>query len=192
MKLEKLFLTKDELPILYKTCFQIPIHPKLLEENIKIRKEIAHEVFPRAAEDWYNDLSDYVKNVEEKQTKEWIENVFLKNKPEIEKFNGRQNILGCWSDDIMTKENGFARCLSISRDGGGTLYFNKGDSNCEAFSGIYINFPKDKIEEFKINNTSEFDLFYSYAQHNIDHYPGALFLRNWAIIYMNEVFKEIF
>ena len=31
-----------------------------------------------------------------------------------------------------------------------------------------------------------------YAQHNIDHYPGALFLRNWAILYMNEVFKQVF
>ena len=33
---------------------------------------------------------------------------------------------------------------------------------------------------------------YVYAQHNVDSYPGALFLRNWAILYMNEVFKELF
>jgi len=36
MNLEQLFLKKEELPILYKTCFEIPIHPKLLDENLRI------------------------------------------------------------------------------------------------------------------------------------------------------------
>jgi len=30
-----------------------------------------------------------------------------------------------------------------------------------------------------------------YGHHNIDHYPGALFLRNWAIKYLNEALRSL-
>ena len=53
----------------------------------------------------------------------------------------------------------------------------------------YINYFSDKkAKEFEIRKNTAF----VYAHHNIDAYPGALFLRNWAIRYMNEVFKQIF
>ena len=32
---------------------------------------------------------------------------------------------------------------------------------------------------------------YTYNQHNIDNYPGALFLRNWVILYLSEAMKGI-
>jgi hypothetical protein len=56
MKLERLFLKKEELPILYRTFFQIPIHPKLLNENIKIDKTIAERILPDVVNEWYEDL----------------------------------------------------------------------------------------------------------------------------------------
>ncbi|MBI2056821.1 hypothetical protein HYT91_01050 [Candidatus Pacearchaeota archaeon] len=89
MELEKLFLTKQELPILYKNCFQIPIHPKLLDENVKIDNLIAQRLFPKVAEEWYKDLKNY--SPETNQEKEWIKKVFLKNKPKITKHFDKTN-----------------------------------------------------------------------------------------------------
>ncbi|MEK6823940.1 MAG: hypothetical protein AABY06_02790 [Nanoarchaeota archaeon] len=191
MKLEQLFLKKEELPILYKNCFQIPIHPKLLDENIKIDETIAKRIFPRAAKEWYEDLKNY--SPETDQEKEWIKNVFLKNKPKITKHFDLQILNGFWQDEINFNENGFTRCFSISRNTGGSLYFNNGDLNCETFiPNRYIQFSEEKIKEFEFKKIEKYPRVYKYAPHNVDDYPGALFLRNWAILYMNEVFKQIF
>jgi len=156
MKLDDLFLKKEELPILHGTCFQIPIHPKLLNENIKINENIAKDIFPQVAEEWSNEMQ--------------------KKFPEG------------WECDYNLRENGFVSGFSISRNYGGSLYFLEDELNCRAFGKSYIKFSDEKRKEF----TSKENQLYTYASHNIDYYPGALFLRNWAIKYMNEVFKEIF
>ncbi|MCK5624859.1 hypothetical protein KAI04_03385 [Candidatus Pacearchaeota archaeon] len=191
MKLEQLFLKKEELPILYGSCFQIPIHSKLLDESINLDPLIAKKIFPQVAEEWYADLKEYVKIEKDQDKKEWFEEVFLKEKPKIIQRTGYQIFRG-WEDNIMVQENGFVSGFSISRDGGGSLYFNKEDYNCETLvPNSYIKFTEEKTEEFKalIEGHSK---YFTYSSHNIDSLPGALFLRNWAIKYMNEVFKEVF
>jgi len=55
MNIEQLFLKKEELPILNETCFQIPIHPKLLDSSLNIDKLIAQKIFPPAVEILYMD-----------------------------------------------------------------------------------------------------------------------------------------
>lgn len=186
MELEQLFLKKEELPILYKTCFQIPIYPQLLNDNIKIDETIAQRIFPEVAEEWYEDLKKY--NPKEKEEKEWINNVFLKEKPVIEK-NYNHQILNYWQDDVSFADNGFVTCFSINRNAGGSIYFYEEDINCQSIGRAYIHFSDEKYKEFKPKEQSN---LFVYSSHNIDHYPGALFLRNWAIKYMNEVFKEVF
>jgi len=149
MDIEQLSLKKEELPILYETCFCIPIHPKLLDENIKIDKSIAYKVFPKAAEEWYNDLTEYSKQEKDISKKEWYENIFLKNKPKIIKKRERQILNGFWEDDVSLMENGFARVFSISRNAGGSLYFNKNDLNCNDASPY--KFSEEKAKEFMIS-----------------------------------------
>ena len=188
MNFEQLFLKKEELPILYDSCFEIPIHPKLLDENLNINKNIARDIFPKVAEDWYIDLKKYVKTEKDKEKRDWVENVFLKEKPKIKREFNNQIVLGFWKDDFWTLDNGFVCGFSISRDGGGSLYFNEKDFNCQSFGTFYIKFSDEKKKEFQFEENKIF----TYAQHNVDFYPGALFLRNWAILYMNEVFKEVF
>ena len=183
MKLEQLFLKKEELPILYKNCFQIPIHPKLLDENIKIDETIAKRIFPRAAKEWYEDLKNYSPEIN--QEKEWIEKVYLKQNPKIIK-KGDDQYFNTWKDEVLHLDNGFVSSFCIDRDFGGTLYFLKNDRNC--ISVPPHKFSEEKKKEFM---NSEGGIFV-YAQHNVNAYPGALFLRNWAILYMNEVFKQIF
>jgi hypothetical protein len=186
MKLEELFLKKEELPILYKTCFQIPIHKKLLDPSLNIDTSIAQRIFPEVAEDWYEDLKKYTP--EDKQEKEWIDNVFLKEKLVIEKQFNHQ-IMNFWRDDVYFMDNGLVDCFSINRNAGGSIYFNEDDSNCRSIGKAYIHFFDEKYQEFKPEDENN---LFVYSSHNIDHYPGALFLRNWAIKYMNEVFKEVF
>lgn len=186
MKLEQLYLKKEELPILYANCFQIPIHSKLLNENIKIDEDIAKKIFPQVAEEWYVELKEYTKTLENE--KKFIEKNYLKQKPKIENHLGQQ-ILNWWKDNITLEENGFVSSFCIDRDFGGTLYFLKEDRNCQFhIPNGFIKFSKEKSKEFEIKE----DTAFVYSQHNITSYPGALFLRNWAILYMNEVFKQIF
>jgi hypothetical protein len=188
MKLEELFLKKEELPILYETCFQVPIHPRLLRNNIKINETIAQRIFLDVAKEWYNDLKKYVET-ENPENKEWINEVFLKEEPKITKMPNRQ-FFNYWEDYIQTNENGLVTCFSISRNAGGSLYFDKDEMNCESFGKLYIKFSEEKIKEFRFEE--KFNKSFCYAGTNIDSYPGALFLRNWAIKYMNEVFKQVF
>jgi len=87
----------------------------------------------------------------------------------------------------------FVNNFSISRNAGGSLYFWEDDINCEGIiPNSYIRFSKDKAKEFACKDIKDYNLAFIYAQHNVDSFPGALFLRNWAIEYMNQVFKEIF
>ena len=207
MKIEKLLLKKEESPILNGRCFLIPIHPKLLSSDIHIDEKLANKVFPRAAEEWYYDLKEYSKTLQEIEEKEWINNVFLERKPKIKKDFNRQLLDTInWEDRIFNLENGFANTLSISRDAGGTLYFHKESSSSDfkifvsADSKRYIRFSKEKLSEFnsdktgkiiKLSDEIEGVKIYHYNEHNIDYYPGALFLRNWALLYLNEAMKQI-
>lgn len=186
MKLTDLLLKKEELPILYGNCFQVPIHPRLLSPEVSIDKNIARDIFPGLKPDWHDDLKKYVETAElDNQTKEWFKDVFLKEFPDF------------WIPDVLTSENGFASSLCISRNGGGTLYFNSEDPNCQIAippnGGMYIEFSEEKAREF---SSSQEDKDYIrmniYGSHNVDYYPGALFLRNWAIAYENEVLKKVF
>jgi hypothetical protein len=199
MEIEKLLLKKEEIPVLYENLFQMPIHPKLLSNDVRIDENLANKVFPQAAREWYDDLKEYSKTLEDAGTKEWINDVFLKKRPKIKKEFHYQYI-GGWRDEVFTAENGFANSLSISRNAGGTLYFNKEER--EMFVSFdrtnqYILFEKEKILEYghktmKLDNNIEGSRIYVYNMHNIDNYPGALFLRNWAILYLNEAMKQVF
>jgi hypothetical protein len=205
MLLENLILKKEEIPILHGACFQVPIHPKLLDTNIKLNENIAREVFPKATEEWYNDLIVYSKTLEDRNTKRWIDEVFLKKKPKIIKEYSYQMLDTLyWRDEIFNSKNGFASSLSISRNAGGSLYFKRGELSCEEFARFngstgYIQFSKDKALEFgfenkviKLREGVSGVMVHVYTSHNIDYYPGALFLRNWAIFYINEAIKTIF
>ena len=185
MAINKLVLTKEELPILHNNCFQIPIHPKLLDPALNLNPEIAKDIFPEVAEEWRSDLKAYLPFEKDLNNRKWYEDVFLKEE-KIKIRYGRQ-YLGIWEDDIQTLDNGFVWGFSISRNAGGSLYFNEDELNCQAFGDIYIKFSEDKKKEFENKNKR----IWTYAPHNIDKFPGALFLRNWAMMYMNEVLKEI-
>lgn len=204
MLLKYLTLRKEEIPILHDNYFQVPIHPILLNPNVKIDEDLAKAVFPKAVEEWYNELREYSKTLENKNSKRWIDKVFLKKKPKIKKEYGNQ-ILDTlnWKDSIFTLENGFTYSFSINRNAGGSLYFNKDDTNCKTFIPINVDkerirFSEDKTLEFNIgNNTISLDNgikgveAYVYGTHNVDYYPGALFLRNWAILYLNDAIKQV-
>jgi hypothetical protein len=197
-------LRKEEIPILNETGFQVPIFPKLLNPDIKIDENLAKTIFPKVAKEWYNDLIEYSKNLKDKNTKKWVDEVFLEKKLKIRKEYGFQklNTVG-WEDRIFTLENGFVHSFSISRNAGGSLYLSKSDMNCKTFVSFdspagFIRFAKDKALEFnirdeiiKLGNDIEGIEAYIYAQHNVDYYPGALFLRNWAILYLNEAVKQV-
>jgi len=193
MKLGNLFLTKEELPILYGSCFKIPIHPKLLDLSINIRPEIAKEIFPKVAQEWHNELKVYTNAEKDLSLKTWYEESFLKKGASIANHLGHQILNEVWRDNIETLDNGFVSDFSISRNGGGSLYFWEEDVNCESIiPNNYIRFSKEKTQEFTFKKMEGYNLSFSYASHNIDYFPGALFLRNWAIEYMNQIFKEIF
>lgn len=91
-----------------------------------------------------------------------------------------------WNNLYKTNENGLVVGFQISRDCGGGLYFDKDDYGCRDFGGRYIRFSPEKKSEFE----TRMGIIYTYAMDNIDDYRGALFLRNWAMHYMNLAIKD--
>ena len=203
MDIGDLMLKKEEIPILYERNFMLPIHPALLEPHSNIHPNLASHVFPQAAQEWYEDLRHYRETVDlDEQTKKWVDDVFLAKLPEIRTEFGRQVTLISWEDNHETEANGFARAMSINRNFGGTIYFNRGDYGCRTFLPFggypneYVIFSEDKAREFGFDNMTLAEenkgtLVYVYNLHNVDHYPGALFLRNWGMLYLNEALKSI-
>ncbi len=203
MNLGELKLKKEELPILHESCFEIPIHPTLLNDDLTLPHYLASETFRETIDDWYEDLRNYVNKENLKPTKrKWYENSWLKEKPKIERHGTHQVLIPSqWIDKHITQENGFARCFSISRDFGGSLYFPSSYGECETILSLseenngYIRFSSEKTKEFgfkEINyDNRKMVNIHIYGHHNIDHFHGALFLRNWAINYMNKAFEFI-
>ena len=206
MKLEELRLKKEELPILNENCFKVPIHPihpRLLDPHIILPDDLASRIFPETTTEWFKDLKEYRENADlDNQTREWYDEVWLKEEPVITREGTLQVIRpGHWKDEYITHENGFARCLSISRDFGGSFYFpGTSELECsemlpESGESRYIRFSSQKAKEFSFEEIpfedGKYLKIHVYGHHNIDHYPGALFLRNWAINYMNKAFEFI-
>jgi len=194
MDLNDLLLKKEELPLITiegtLSCpnFCIPIHPKLLDPNVKLDERLANNVFPKAAQEWYKDLSKVAQN------DKWIKDVFLK-KYSIKNNHDEQTVTSVgWHDHVLTLENGFASSLCISRNHGGMLYLDP--NKREGY--IHRHNAKFSLEKFRAYSCEKNKSVspsgttaYVYSGHNIDHYSGALFLRNWAILYLNEALKQI-
>jgi len=178
MDLGQLCLKKEELPIMgntHKVFFQVPIHPKLLDPALNIDKSIASSIFPEVADEWYESLNKYTSINPEKTG--WIKEIFDKrvSKEELQKR-------------ISYMNNGLVKRFSSAS--GGTLYFFNQKLNYKSYASPFINFSEEKYKEFACDKNKSDILVYS--QRDIHTFPTALFLRNWAIKYMNEVFKQVF
>jgi len=191
MDIDQLLLSKEEILIKNKNWFMIPIHPALLKQDIVLDPRIANNLFPQVAKEWYSDLKQYVSTAGPDE-KRWFTEVHLKEEPKIDIEYDRQVIrhLG-WEDMVMTTETGFARVLSINRNFGGTLYIN--DDEPQFLYSRIVQFSPEKLDAYAAERFDDGKgvLVHSYQHHNVDHYPGALFLRNWAIAYLNEAMRSV-
>lgn len=98
-----------------------------------------------------------------------------------------------WHCLTREEDNGFISYFSISRDFGGGIHFSEKDFNCyTSIPNQYIKFSNEKAKEFEFKKIGNYSMAGIYIEDNVDFFSGALFLRNWVIRYMNEVFKQIF
>ena len=80
----------------------------------------------------------------------------------------------------------------------GSLIFKDDDINCRYYAFFagsrYIGFSESKAREFaiKVDENNKCGIVNVHSHHNIDSYPGALFLRNWAMAYNNEALKQVY
>lgn len=198
MELEEILLKKEEIEIFEKKGFYVPIHPRLLDESVSIDPALGKKVFPQAASEWYQDLRKAVVRIQDVKERKWIREIFLKEEPLIEVSypntpDAEQRLASVqWTDHVIKGNNGFATSLEISRDFGGTLYL----SPEPVFIGThFVKFSPKKFAEYSYGpltrETTDSCYAHVYLQHNVDHYPGALFLRNWAVLYLNEALKQL-
>ena len=193
MKLEEVLLRKEELPIVGENRFQVPVHPSLLKEDVVFDARIASALFSTAAHEWYSDLREYVQTLpentpDERLRKNWITESYLDKPVEIIRENGRQR-LHFWEDLVGCDKRGFATHFSISRNAGGSLYLGN-DFEREQFAfAKLVKFNEDKKRAYSIDKMEM--KMNMYSMHNVDYYQGALFLRNWAILYLNSALREL-
>ena len=194
MDLEDLLLKKEELSIRRETDFVVPIYPALLRTEIQLDPQIAHRVFAQAAQEYHQELNKHIETMKDEEEKKWYQDVFLRDPTVKPDERGRQFILnGMWEDYVLTSKTGFARALANDGVSGGSLYYNSDDSTCRGY--VYppvVQFSLEKFEAYSIKKISQpGGIAYKYSSHNIDNFPQALFLRNWAILYLNEVMREL-
>ena len=193
MKLEEVLLRKEELPIVGENRFQVPVHPSLLKEDVVFDARIASALFSTAAHEWYSDLREYVQTLpentpDERLRKNWITESYLDKPVEIIRENGRQR-LRFWEDLVGCDDRGFVTCFDISRNAGGSLYLGN-DFEREQFAfAKLVKFNDDKKKRYSIDKMGM--KMNMYSMHNVDYYQGALFLRNWAMLYLNEALREV-
>jgi len=195
MRLEELLLQKEELIIIGENRFQVPIYPSLLRSEITFDTTIAARVFPIAAQEWHEELQRYAEGLSEdspseKARKSWIKESYLDKPVEIVRENGRQGV-GFWEDLVINDKRGFATCFSISRNAGGSLYLGDKFEREKYVSNRLIKFGEEKRRLYSINPNEGSTKMIMYSMHNVDYYQGALFLRNWVILYLNEALKEV-
>ncbi len=196
MKLEEVLLRKEELPIIGENRFQVPIYPSLLKEDVVFDTTMAAQVFPWAAKEWYDDLTIYARNLpesssQEKEKKRWLQESYLDKPVKVVRENGRQIVTppGFWEDLVGCDKRGFATHFSISRNAGGSLYLGN-DFEREQFAfAKLVKFDEDKKRTYCIDESCNKMIMYS--MHNVDYYQGALFLRNWVMLYLNSALKEL-
>jgi hypothetical protein len=201
MKLDELLLTKEEIEIFSKTGFFVPIHPRLLNDSENIDTTLANKVFPQAVREWYQDLKQSLESIKDIEERNWIKEGFLKEEPHIEvtcpnsQYKVQRVMPLNWEDNVSTMKNGFARSLIISRHSGGALYLSP-EKEPMYIGTRFVKFSSEKFSEYScqkslLRETVNGCYAHVYLQHNVDHYPSALFLKNWAIFYLNEALKQI-
>lgn len=199
MGIEGLLLTKDEIPIIRETSFYLPIHPMLLDKGLNLDPEIAFRLFPQAVKEWHEELSRHTETLPAGQTKTWYQEVFLKGGLRIAEEKGfpRFRLPFGWGSEAYADERGFAQTLSVTRNSG-SIYFNVTDDQCgwaifeDSIPGV--RFAPEKLKGFSHKNRvydgRRLFSLHIYAKHNVDHFPAALLLRNWGILYLNEAMKQ--
>ena len=212
IRLDQLLLSKDEIPIFKDRFFHLPVHPQLL--SVKLDPELGIKVFPQAVQEWYAELSAHTERLDSKnKLKKWYQEVFLREEPRIVNLGNYLIIIPLrWESGVYCNEEGFAHSLSIARDAGGSLV----NPQVRYVYDDQIRFTPDKFKEYEvplteINRLKEKDLspeeleehgilrlgmegmteLLVYGQHNVEFYPGALFLRNWGVLYLNAALREM-
>jgi len=183
MNIEDILIKKEEVPMGDSGRSVIPVHPKLLSEEVQLDPRLAHNLFPAAVKDWYEELTGYVAGLNEGQSRNWIQEVFLSDGFEVVTGDRYQHAAGGVLEDGVKghKKNGFAGPLSI---GGSCACIGIDGTDNGSNHIIGVDFDEEKWEFFKGS--------YTYSGHNLDSYPMGLFARNWALIYINECLKISF
>ncbi len=191
MSIQELLLTKEEVPISQKRYLIVPIHPLLLTERLDPR--LANNVFPMAAHEWYAELQAVEGTPKER---EWYKSVFLQHEPIIEQRGANQVMTppsGGWFDHVTTNDNGFATLLGINRNQG-MLMLMSGSRAMKYITPPIINFTQEKFKRYAAEEPfprARGVHAFVYNCENITGLPSALFLRNWAVLYLNEALKYI-
>ena len=189
-------LQKEDLQIIRGNRFQVPIYPSLLHAEVLFDTTIASRMFPIAAKEWHSDLTTYVQtlpgnNSEEKERKRWLQESYLDKKLDVIKDEYGRQLVRFWEDLVHCDNRGFVRVFSISRNAGGSLYLSDIFEREQFVMNTLIKFNEEKRKLYSINPNEGSTKMIMYSMHNVEYYPGALFLRNWAILYLNEALREV-
>jgi hypothetical protein len=171
----ELYLRKDEVPISKVNTFFMPVHPYLVLSKVHIEESIAQESFLKAVEEWWEEIQPM------KAKYAYIH----EKKPSINNIYGNYEFLG-WESEAIPFDNGFIYCFSLAREDGSMIY-KKEDLNCILPLKMNMKIDKDKQNQF-INPLNH--EIHAYTFHNLKSYPATLFLRDWSLNYMNDVFKK--
>jgi len=183
MELEKLLLTREEIVITEteRCSFVVPIHPSLigdLPQSIPQDPSYLLRSIPEAIRWTIKDLQTYITTGEGRRigTAEKV----LRELPREDREYNQSSMISPGFTVIHTFHKNCPYTMAISTNPG--LYIDT-----ERISSSTCKFSEEKFAEYRNKRRQT----HVWTTHNIDHMPQALFLRNWAIAYHNELLKEL-
>ena len=164
MKLQKLLLKKEEIPIqdTGRSWLFVPVHPRLMSDEVHIDKKLASKVLPIA-------LDKFMRL------------------PEV-KNDDYSCLKKARSEGSVFFENGLSATLTIATGSG--LYFTRDHQ----FLPRLVRFNKGKMEEYSVNyydNKNNAGRGFAYYSKDVG-MPVLKLYREWAVLYLNEALKQVF
>lgn len=167
----------------------VPIHPSLLRKDIKIDERLGYETLSRAIKPWRKDVNKYHKIIKDTTSKKSI------NIGGVESVHDDVWIIkpeDIYIDRFGFMDNGLVRTFQLGDEN--ALYLDQ--NNTISIHQDEAVFKAEKLYEYSCKKDDDilgsgFATCYAYQVHNLGNYRAALFLKNWAVIYLNTALKQI-
>lgn len=171
-------IDKEELHMIiteqgYPARFLAPIHPRLLDKDIFLDRQLPYQLFRKAQTEAMEQVRAYLQTLPQGELRKGLES-----------FSGYHN-----EPLFLCTDTGFARTLSTRSSLGGSLIFESKERSQQTFDSRIFHISEEKLSQWCIPGNKK--RMYAYQRHNVDGIPNTFLLQTWARLYVNAALEQL-